>query len=252
MRRETLTVDKKPFDAILFDLDGTLVHLPQERFAREATLGLTAYAAPRLGVCEKDFLRELNAGIGAMIRNDGKNDNRFVFLSYFRAAMKKLDPLFHLDDGALEAPFNDYYASDFRSLALIGTFNANASAAVAQARRLASRVILATLPIFPLCAQEERLSWVGLCKERFDLVTDYAFSHYSKPNPAYYLEIARRFALDPARCLMVGNDVSDDMIPAVKAGMQTYLVTDCLLHGELPYDGRRSDFAQFKEYLESL
>ena len=45
--------------------------------------------------------------------------------------------------------------------------------------------------------------------EDFDLVTDYANSCHSKPNPAYYQDILDQFRLDPARCLMIGNDVQE-------------------------------------------
>ena len=68
-------------------------------------------------------------------------------------------------------------------------------------------MILATNPIFPTNADATRLSWIGLKMEDFDLVTDYANSCHSKPNPAYYQDILDQFHLDPARCLMIGNDV---------------------------------------------
>ena len=35
---------------------------------------------------------------------------------------------------------------------------------------------------------------------------------------------------EPQRCLMVGNDVSEDMEAAAQAGMQVYLLTDCLIN----------------------
>ena len=37
--------------------------------------------------------------------------------------------------------------------------------------------------------------------------------------------------LQPENCLMVGNDVSEDMI-AGKLGMQVFLLTDCILNKE--------------------
>ena len=52
-----------------------------------------------------------------------------------------------------------------------------------------------------------------------------------KPNPQYYREITGRLGLDPARCLMIGNDVAEDMI-AKTLGMDTFLVTDCLINSK--------------------
>ena len=62
-------------------------------------------------------------------------------------------------------------------------------------------------------------------------MTHYENSHYCKPNPAYYSEILDRFHLDPKDCLMVGNDIDEDMIPAKELGMDHFLVTDCLIAG---------------------
>ena len=46
---------------------------------------------------------------------------------------------------------------------------------------------------------------------------------------AIYLFLAEKFGCDPNECLMVGNDVSDDM-PARDAGWKVFLVTDCLIN----------------------
>ena len=52
---------------------------------------------------------------------------------------------------------------------------------------------------------------------------------------------------------MVGNDVSDDILPALSLGMNCYLVTDCILNGDLPCPGAmRGSFEEFTEYLGSL
>lgn len=57
----------------------------------------------------------------------------------------------------------------------------------------------------------------------------YENAHYCKPNPAYYTEILTSCHLEPAECLMVGNDVGEDMI-ARKLGMRVFLLTDCLIN----------------------
>ena len=50
-----------------------------------------------------------------------------------------------------------------------------------------------------------------------------------KPNPAYYQEVLDKLGVDPKECLMVGNDVIED-VAAEKLGMQIFLVTDCLIN----------------------
>ena len=54
-------------------------------------------------------------------------------------------------------------------------------------------------------------------------------AHYCKPNLNYYKELLERLNLTPEECLMIGNDVDDDMI-VEKLGMKVFLLTDCLIN----------------------
>ena len=51
----------------------------------------------------------------------------------------------------------------------------------------------------------------------------------SKPNPAYYRDVLARLNVKPEECLMVGNDVGEDMI-AQQLGMKVFLLTDCMIN----------------------
>ena len=73
------------------------------------------------------------------------------------------------------------------------------------------------------------MRWVNLFEDDFACVTTYEDFSYSKPNLGYYREIVDRLELDPARCLMVGNDVGEDMV-VLEMGMKAYLITDCLIN----------------------
>ncbi|MDE6047540.1 MAG: hypothetical protein K2F56_02815, partial [Anaeroplasmataceae bacterium] len=90
-------------------------------------------------------------------------------------------------------------------------------------------LILATNPIFPLIAQTKRLAWAGIKDSDFSWITSYENSHYCKPNLKYYEEILSHFPYQPNECLMIGNDVGEDMI-AKELGMQVFLLTDCLIN----------------------
>ena len=82
-----------------------------------------------------------------------------------------------------------------------------------------------------MVAQHQRLSWAGLALEDFIHITAYDNSTHCKPNPAYYQDICEKLGLDPARCLMVGNDYREDGA-AAKLGMDLFLLTDCLIAPE--------------------
>ena len=91
--------------------------------------------------------------------------------------------------------------------------------------------MLATNPIFPRIATENRIRWAGLDKNDFDWITTFEVCRYCKPNPKYYEEILTRLNLDPKQCVMIGNDVKEDMT-ARSLGMEGWLITDCLLNTE--------------------
>ena len=90
-------------------------------------------------------------------------------------------------------------------------------------------MVLATNPLFPSIATESRIRWAGLEPSEFDLYTTYENTSYCKPNLDYYRDILKRINCRPEECLMVGNDVGEDMV--VEAlGMQVFLLTDCLIN----------------------
>jgi len=160
-----------------------------------------------------------------MITNNGTMPNEQRFWDTFAAIVGE-DIRSRIDD------FDNFYRTDFHKARAITRPNPRAREIIDHARKHADKVILATNPLFPLCAVEARLSWIGLTPEDFDWVTTYENSGYCKPNPLYYTDILNRFSLNPADCLMVGNDVKEDAAAASQAGLSVHLITDDLLtHG---------------------
>jgi len=109
--------------------------------------------------------------------------------------------------------------------------------------------VLATNPLFPLIAIKERMRWAGVSEFDFALITSYEEMHACKPNLEYYREICAKIKVPARNCLMVGNDVEEDLI-AQKIGMQTFLVEDYLLNRhDLPinadYRGSLKELYQF-------
>jgi FMN phosphatase YigB (HAD superfamily) len=62
-------------------------------------------------------------------------------------------------------------------------------------------------------------------------VTTYEDFHYAKPNLGYYRQILQLLGKKASSCLMVGNDVEEDMV-AQGLGMDVYLVTDYLINNK--------------------
>ena len=125
--------------------------------------------------------------------------------------------------------------------------------AVNSAKEMGLRVALATNPIFSAVATESRIRWAGLEPKDFELYTTYENIGFCKPNPDYYREIAKRLGVQPEECLMVGNDVAEDMV-AKEIGMQVFLLTDCLINKERKNIAEypRGSFIQLLRFIDTL
>jgi FMN phosphatase YigB (HAD superfamily) len=97
------------------------------------------------------------------------------------------------------------------------------------------------------------MSWAGLDHNDFELYTTYENSCFAKPNLDYYREILGKLDLKAEECLMVGNDVSEDMV-AEKLGMKVFLLTDCLLNKDNEDISKypSGSFKELKEYIENI
>ena len=206
---------------VLFDLDGTLLPMDQEAFVKAYTERLAAYMLPH-GYDPETLIRFLWLGTGAMVKNDGKRTNEDVFWEVFSAGVGK--------DARRDEPiFAQFYDTEFNKAKDSCGFAPEAAGVVLSLKERGFRVVLATNPLFPHMATENRIRWAGLTPEDFDLYTTYENSRFCKPNPAYYEEILEKIGCRAEECTMVGNDVDEDMV-AGKLGMKTFLLTPCLLN----------------------
>lgn len=231
---------------ILFDLDGTLLPMPdQEVFLKAYMKGLAAKVAP-LGYEPKKLIDTVLMGTGRVIRNDGTQRNETVFWKTFCGVFGE-KALEHLP------VFEEFYRNEFQQVSATCGCDARAARLIAALRERGYRLVLATNPLFPAVATHSRIRWAGLNVEDFELVTTYENASFCKPNIQYYEEIVQKLGLDPAQCLMVGNDVGEDMI-AGKLGMKTFLLTDCLLNrvGEDIEKYPHGSFEALESYIQSL
>lgn len=231
------------YKAILFDLDGTLLHMDQDAFLKVYMKELIGAILPLGGdpsVIKAAFFK----GVEAMILNDGTRTNHDAFWDCFMEIVGG-------DKQAYIDMSDAFYLDGYDVVKSMTSVNPWAKQAIELAHRKAEKVVLSTNPVFPRVAQIKRLNWGGLCENDFDLITDYKSDSFCKPNSKYYLSICERIGVDPKDCLMVGNDASDDMKGASEAGMDSYLVTDCLIESEkYIWTGKRGTFAELVEYLE--
>ena len=233
------------YQAILFDLDGTLLPMDVEAFAK-VYIGALAKELEPFGLTVETMFKPFWAATKAMMGNTTGKLNADVFWETFSA-------LTGVERAQVEPICDAFYSVGFQAARAATKDNPLAKEAVRIAREKADKVVLATNPLFPMQGQKTRLSWLGLATEDFDLVTCYTSDRHCKPNPAYFIDVCARLDLDPAKCLMIGNDDKEDMHCAAKVGMDCYLVTDCRLPDkEKPWTGPQGTFADMVEMLKSL
>lgn len=205
---------------VFFDLDGTLLPMDQDKFVKAYLSKLAKRMAP-LGYDPDLLVKSIWAGTEQMVKNDGSQTNETVFWQSFTQIFGP--------DSMKDLPvFEDFYRNEFQNVQSDCGFNPQAAEAIHAIHNMGLATVLATNPIFPAIATESRIRWAGLQPEQFQLITTYENSSCSKPNPAYYQEIMDKLQLNPAECLMVGNDAQEDLA-AAKAGMAVFLLTDCLI-----------------------
>ena len=230
---------------VLFDLDGTLLPMDQDVFIADyfrrlaATLGKHGYDPQRL-------TQTIWQGTAAMVTNDGSRTNEEAF---WEAAEKGLGPGIRQD----KPLFDDFYLKEFDKIREVCGFNPLSSQIVRELKAAGKRVILATNPLFPAVATQCRIRWAGLQPEDFERITTYENSRHCKPNPAYYQDILDALNLKAENCVMVGNDVQEDMI-AQSLGMKVFLLTDSLINrtGEEIDKFPHGSFPELMDFIRRL
>ena len=231
--------------AVLFDLDGTLLPMDQEAFTKMYFKLLACWLAPK-GYEPAKLVENIWAGTAAMVKNDGTCTNEDAFWKSFINAYgpKALEDKAYLDA---------FYSADFLRTKEICGFSGAVREILDLLHAKGKTLVLATNPIFPAVATENRMRWTGAVPEDFVLYTTYENCSACKPNPQYYRDIAQRIGVNPEECLMVGNDVQEDMV-AQEIGMQVFLLTDCMINKKdrdisaYPQGG----FNELKAYLETI
>lgn len=230
---------------ILFDLDGTLLPMDEDKFIDQYLRSLAIKFIP-LGYDPKTLVETIWGGVRGMYHNDGSLTNEDVFWNYF-------NQVFGQDSFKDKPVFEDYYANEFQQVKESCRQNELAISLIRELKEKGIRFALATNPLFPEIATCSRIRWAGLDPEDFELITTYEHSVHSKPTPDYYLDVARELQVDPSECIMIGNNVEEDL-SAEKVGMKVFLLTDCLInrhntdYSQYPH----GNFEDLKKYLETV
>ncbi len=206
---------------ILFDLDGTLLPMEQDAFVK-AYFGTLAKKLMPFGFEPEKLYESIWAGVRAAIKNTSDKTNEEVWWETFTACLGSIT------EKARDA-LEEYYANDFKYVQSSCGYTPKAKKTIEALKARSYRLVLATNPVFPATATHQRIGWAGLEVSDFELVTTYENSRRCKPNAEYYADILAAIGEKAENCLMVGNDVTEDMV-AETLGMKVFLLTDYLIN----------------------
>jgi len=202
-------------DTVLFDLDGTLLPVDMDKFMHSYFKAISESFG---GFTEpKTLIKNIMGATEYMVRNaDGDTTNRAAFEREFKRLMNcDIDPLMDR--------FEEFYRTDFKNIRKIVNHQPVCNKVVDILKDKGYDMVLATNPLFPRIAIEERVRWAGIDADCFKLITSFEEMHYCKPRIEYYREIMEIINKRPENCLMVGNDAEEDMV-VHRLGMKTFLL----------------------------
>ncbi|MFV0255180.1 MAG: HAD family hydrolase [Erysipelotrichaceae bacterium] len=231
------------FKLILFDLDGTLIHLDAQNFERDYTKLIISYFSQWLDatMVQDTFARALKT----MVEVEDNRTNKEKFYSCFAGNDK-------ISLSEIMAKEADFYHQHFDKLKPYIKENTNMSHAIAILKEKQFPMAIATNPLFPRIATLSRLKWGNYHKEDFSLITTFEDCHFTKFHKKYYeIDILKRLNLKAEDCLMVGNNTVEDGL-ASSLGIQTIIITDDIIDQANQYQVTKMTSQEFLEYVRKL
>ena len=230
---------------VLFDLDGTLLPMDQERFFTMYFHGLSTHVELP-GHTPREIGKAVWESSRVMAKNDGTKRNEEVFWEAF-ARICGEEVLIN------KADFDSFYDEKFDAISVIARPDVKIAEIIKKLKSKGYTLAIATNPMFPRIATKKRIEWAGLDAADFEFYTTYEDSRHCKPNLDYYRDVMKMLGATAEECIMVGNDVGEDMI-ARKLGMKVFLITECLINntGEDIENYPSGSFDDLIEYLEMI
>ena len=236
----------KRITAVLFDLDGTLIRMDQDKFIELYFVSLLEKMGS-LGHDVATMKNALESAVVATLNNNGEMTNEERFWQAFDIASGGLAV-------SVRAEIDSYYKNGFNSVIEASCSKyARTREVLELVRKKGLRPILATNPLFPIAATNARIRLGGMTPDDFEYITAYENSSYCKPNPMYFAELISKLGIAPEECVMIGNDTRDDF-SAHALGIPVFVLTECLINtrkvdlSQYPH----GDFDELINYLNSL
>ena len=203
---------------ILLDLDDTLLDSNMKQFV-PAYVDLLADALSVFA--PKDIIKTQIRVATAAMQINGTPDvtNHQAFLDAFLPILSA-----PLDD--VQPVVDQFYQSVYPSLQQFVTPIPIARTLITHLFEANYNVVIATNPLFPRTAIEQRLAWTDALDFPYALITHAENMHACKPSPNYYREILDLIDAHAEDSIMVGDSMINDMEPGHVLGLKTWWITE--------------------------
>lgn len=231
-------------NTIMFDLDGTLLPMDNEKFTSAYLKSINSFIYGNLG--DVNFTKYMMYAVSKMQKDkDGSLTNMQKFTNYFNEVSTIKFDIF-------KRYVNEYYAKELDKLSGEVEKEPLVKMTVAMIKKKGYKLILATNALFPEKAIEVRLKWCGLNPNDFSFIATIDNMHYIKPNLEFYKELMGVNDLNEESCMMVGNDVREDLI-ASELGISTYYLNEYGINESgAKIDCPQGTYVQFYEWAKAL
>lgn len=207
--------------AVLLDLDNTLIHNPDRLFANAFSQAWNDYLSDALHI--HDATAILRSCINQFSQPGIHTRSNYAVLIDNIADQSNLSRT-----QIIECLASFFEGANYRNVISQITPIAGAGDLITElsARNLA--VVIATNPIYPLNAILARLKQAGLPDnpEYYAFISSAENMHYAKPNPAYFAEILGRVGVEPDEAIIIGDSLTNDIMPAHIIGMRSVYTGD--------------------------
>lgn len=206
--------------AVLLDLDNTLLHNPDRRFASEILRLVErhfnqCFAIDGAGLAFRQCIRQVNRTGDDYATNSAR-------------MIESLSEELSLRPGEVADALAAFFAGSYSAVSSLTKPMSGARRLIQCLLDQGLLVAIATNPIYPEAAVLKRMAWAGLS----DLVDEFAFITHSenmrhaKPDRAYFAETVARVGVEPDEALLAGDSDTNDIQPASALGIHTWHVTD--------------------------
>jgi FMN phosphatase YigB (HAD superfamily) len=203
---------------VLFDLDNTLLVNDMDLFLPRyfSALGKHMRQLPN----GDRWIMGLLAAMRIVVDTDHPDQTNEAVV------WQHMEAVFGFDRNSADAILKAFYTDVFPELGAVATSAPAAKRAIELCFAQGVDVVIATNPLFPKAAIDERLRWAGIPPDVYDykLITGYETMVAAKPTLAYYRQILAMLDANPMETLMIGDSWTNDIEPAAQLGISTYWI----------------------------